>query len=115
MTDRELELSSMLEKYQAIGDYDRLIELSEADKDGRCVILPCKVGDKIWIVTNVFNGSETVRMIGSRYIDEIKHNKLNKNTMISKDPFELHFFPSEIGKTVFLTMREAESALKENV
>jgi len=115
MTDRERELTKMLVQYQEIGNYDRLRELAEADKDGRCVILPCKIGDKIWLATDVFNGSETVQMIGSRYIDEIKHNKLNKNTMISKDPFELHFYPSEIGKTVFLTRQEAEYALKENV
>ena len=45
MTDREKELTAMLEKYQAIGNYDRLRELAEADKDGRCVVLPCKTGD----------------------------------------------------------------------
>ena len=28
-------------------DLDRLRELVEADKDGRCVVLPCKVGDTI--------------------------------------------------------------------
>ena len=32
-------------------DLDHLRELVEADKDGRCVVLPCKVGDKVyWIV-----------------------------------------------------------------
>ena len=25
----------------------RLLELSEADRDGRCVVLPCKEGDKL--------------------------------------------------------------------
>jgi len=45
MTDRERNLSAMLEKYQAIGNYDRLKELSEADKDERCVVVPCKRGD----------------------------------------------------------------------
>ena len=40
MTDREKELTAMLEKYQAIGNYDRLRELAEADRDGRCVVLP---------------------------------------------------------------------------
>lgn len=28
-------------------DLDRLKELAEADKEGRCVVLPCKVGDTI--------------------------------------------------------------------
>ena len=26
---------------------ERLLELSEADRDGRCVVLPCKEGDKL--------------------------------------------------------------------
>ena len=29
---------------------DRLRELAEADRDGRCVVLPCKVGDSLWIL-----------------------------------------------------------------
>ena len=95
-----------------VGGIDRLRELAEADKDGRCVIMPCKVGCKIWTIENVFNGKETVQTLGSRVIDEIKHNKLNENTMISKRPFELHFYPSEVGKTVFLTRKAAESALE---
>ena len=32
---------------QALGvEADRLRELAEADKDGRCVVLPCKVGER---------------------------------------------------------------------
>lgn len=29
---------------------DRLRELAQADKEGRCVVLPCKVGDAIFVV-----------------------------------------------------------------
>lgn len=28
---------------------DRLRELAEADKEGRCVVLPCKVGDNVFL------------------------------------------------------------------
>lgn len=90
---------------------DELREMCEAKREQRCVIMPCKVGDRIWTIENVFNGRETIQMIGSRIIDEIKHNKLNKNTMISKQPYEIHYYPSEIGKSIFLTRAEAESAL----
>lgn len=31
-------------------DLDRLRELVEADRDGRCVVLPCKVGSPVWRV-----------------------------------------------------------------
>ena len=33
-------------------DLDRLQELAEADRDGRGVVLPCKVGDTVYIVTH---------------------------------------------------------------
>ena len=31
-------------------DMDRLRELAQADREGRCVVLPCKIFDKIWNV-----------------------------------------------------------------
>ena len=31
-------------------DLDRLRELAQADREGRCVVLPCKIFDKIWNV-----------------------------------------------------------------
>ena len=31
------------------GNLDRLRELAQADRDGRCVVLPCIVGDDVWI------------------------------------------------------------------
>ena len=34
---------------QALGvEPSRLRELAEADKDGRCIVLPCKVGDTVY-------------------------------------------------------------------
>ena len=27
---------------------DRLAELAQADREGRCVVLPCKIGDPVW-------------------------------------------------------------------
>ena len=42
------DLYGRLKAYEDIaelcGGFDRLRELAEADKDGRCVVLPCKVG-----------------------------------------------------------------------
>lgn len=35
------------------GGIDRLRELAEADKAGRLVVLPCKVGDTVWITGSV--------------------------------------------------------------
>lgn len=39
---------------QALGTTpERLRELAAADKDGRVVVLPCKVGDTVWITGSV--------------------------------------------------------------
>lgn len=37
-------------------DLDRLRELVEDDREGRCVALPCKVGDSVWILEPDENG-----------------------------------------------------------
>lgn len=115
------EVFNELEAYEATNHtpeecaaaFEELAAYRAAEQDGTLLRLPCKVGDTVWILCNVFGGNEQKRVIESRTITEIKHNKFNKNTMISKEPFELHFFPSEIGKTVFLTLEAAEAALKE--
>ena len=93
-------------------DLDRLRELVEADRDGRCVALPCKVGDVVYTITQVFNGVSTELKIGERLIDGYSGNLLNPIWVISKEPYELHFYLSEFGKTVFLTFEAAEAALK---
>ena len=38
------EWCAMMSVLNSIGGYDRLRELAEADKEGRVVVLPCKVG-----------------------------------------------------------------------
>ena len=42
------EWNAMMSVLNSIGSYDRLRELAEADKDGRVVVLPCKVGDTVY-------------------------------------------------------------------
>ena len=52
--EHAMEIYHRLKAYEDIaelcGGIDRLRELAEADKDGRVVVLPCKVGDTVWIV-----------------------------------------------------------------
>lgn len=72
-------------------DPDRLRELAEADKDGRLVVLPCKPGD-------------TVCMISWR---------LNGRHEIEERVFSLTYFdPAKYGKDYFLSREEAEEALE---
>ena len=78
-------------------DLDRLRELVEADREGRCVVLPCKVGDYVYL-TNWFGKTkhEIYRVIDPYfYTDDARGFSLK-----------------EFGKTVFLTREAAEAALK---
>lgn len=92
-------------------DLDRLEELAEADKDGRVVMPPCKVGDRLYEVT----GRKTISVYKVRAI-RVELFGL----FIEWDIVEGFVWQSlsgisagEIGKTVFLTREEAEKALKE--
>ena len=73
---------------------NRLRELAEADKDGRCVVLPCKVGDTVWRIKRTF---ETYPDKSEPYIEP--------DAFLLQDVFN-------IGKTVFLTREEADHELK---
>lgn len=90
---------------QALGvEPSRLRELADADKDGRVVVLPCKVGD---ILYRVFAGEIFEHRVGS-----MKYFAIQGRWDIETYPF-LPCVESTIGKTVFLTREEAEKALQE--
>lgn len=46
--DMDQEAAEQLRRLCRDCDLDRLEELAEANKDGRLVVLPCKVGDIVW-------------------------------------------------------------------
>ena len=77
------------------GGFDRLRELAEADKDGRVLILPCKLGTKVY----------RIRYTIADYPDE--------PDLEIADTWFTPEYRDDIGKTVFLTRAEAERALKE--
>lgn len=82
----------------------RLAELAEADRDGRVVVKPCKVGDKLY---RVFAGEIFEHRVGS-----MKYFAIQGKWDIKTYPF-LPSVESGIGKTIFLTREEAEKALQE--
>ena len=99
---------------QALGvEPSRLRELAEADKDGRVVVLPCKVGDTVWIVGTVrklYSAKVRTFFCGHpsavRVDDDGGHIHMIRTT-------ECDIPMQEFGKTVFLTREEAEKALRE--
>ena len=82
----------------------RLVELAEADKDGRVVVQPCKVGDKLY---RVFAGEIFEHRVGS-----MKYFVIQGRWDIETYPF-CPCVESSIGKTIFLSNKEAEKALQE--
>ena len=80
----------------------RLRELADADKDGRLVVLPCKIGDKIHYIAE--NGRIDFARV---YMPEFRFIKKSKLTFLNMERILQDF-----GKTVFLTREEAEKALE---
>lgn len=83
-------------------DLDRLRELVEADRDGRCVALPCKRHDILWTFFD-----SPAKTVYSFYVTDI--STLNGRTMLNTDIAGI-VDARDIGKTVFRT--RAEAALK---
>lgn len=93
-------------------DPDRLRELVEADRAGRCVVLPCKLHDKVFFIEN---GCVKETEVDSFHNWTSGRWKISTHTDRMFDywkGYEIDF--SGIGKTVFLTREAAEAALKQN-
>ena len=80
---------------------DRLRELAEADREGRCVVLPCKIGDTLYRIQRFKRGKNW-----KKEAEFIRTVELNRNN------FWRIVIDGELGKTVFLTRAEAEAALR---
>ena len=83
---------------------DRLRELVEADREGRCVVLPCKRDDVLW----TFHTYPSERVYSFHVTDL---STLNGRTMLNTDIMGV-VDARDVGKTAFLTRAEAEEALK---
>ncbi len=96
---------------------DKLNDLEDAEEEGRLVLLPCAVGDTVYVI---YQGYVTSAEVLAFYIDrlggmfdlKIKTNKettVGFETIIDTDNYTFE----EIGQTVFLTHEEAEKAIRE--
>lgn len=94
---------------ESLCSYTRLRELAEADKDGRLVVLPCKVGQRVFALMDT-----------DKHISEFEVKQIgmgNKIGFIGLEPIgargrEYGVSLNGFGKTVFLTREEAEKALE---
>lgn len=89
----------------------RLRELAEADKDGRLVALPCKIGGTVYLLLqdDVKHNPETCGW----YISEDRVGAIAEGGFYLGDPADdVYVRNEEIGEEVFLTCEEAEEALR---
>lgn len=100
--DYALDESRTLQEQLAL--LKRLRELAEADKDGRLVVLPCKVGEGLWTFC-----SHPVEQVYSFTVTDI--STLNGRTMLNTSRCGV-IDARDVGKTVFLTREEAQKALE---
>lgn len=100
----KFEWCAMMDALNSIGGgYTRLRELAEADRDGRVVVRPCKVGDTLF---RVF-----AREILEHKARNMRYLAIQGRWDIDTTPF-CSYVESSIGKTIFLTREEAEAALE---
>lgn len=83
---------------------DRLRELAEADREGRCVVLPCKVEDDVYI--NIFGRTLPFTVISISQMASTPTFKAQHGIRL------VYIFKADdVGETVFMTREEAEAAL----
>lgn len=103
---------------------DKLSEYETAEEEGRLVVLPCSVGDTVWVTTHPFNVfddfdfyTEAQDEIYESYISSItfyeNSNQYRIHAKETRQFIKVYFMESDFGKTVFLTREEAEKALQE--
>ena len=92
-----------LKEYKSLGTIDPIRELLKAEKDGRLVVLPCKVGDTI------YRRGDPIKKI---YEWQIAYVEVYEDETVFVDDSDNTFVEADIGKTVFLTREEAEKALE---
>lgn len=101
------------------GGFDRLRELAEADKDGRVLILPCKVGDVMYKLFREYTECTSYQVRKDNYCCEgcmvlCDSREVTVIRAIQPNSLpEVVRYIEDIGKTVFLTREEAEKALQE--
>ena len=102
---------------------NHIAELIVAERDGRLVVLPCKVGDTLYVDKRTIVDGWRVKGVSAELATgKVVAFSTNKQSAFIKieffynqgeKTFRDRYVISAIGKTVFLTRAEAEAALKD--
>lgn len=90
-------------------DLTRLRHLVEADRDGRCVVLPCEVGRTVYMP---FCDEIVEKRIGQFHINGYTNQRIWADIDCDWATTQRVRWDLSFGKTVFLTREAAEAALK---
>ena len=119
---------------------EQVAELAEKVRDGRLLVLPCKVGDTVYAIADCadilkdcdddyYTGTGAItcpfekdcefeecddanRRIFETYVRSIYKDKDEPVNIFLDKIVDRQFYPSDFGKTVFLTREAAEAALE---
>lgn len=102
------DLYGRLKAYEDIaelcGGFDRLRELAKADKDGRVVVLPCKVGDTVWFKTYKNNARDCIG------VQPHEVTRISASIIVPGEIVDIGIPVDQIGVRVFLSETEAVAA-----
>lgn len=135
VVDLEMICAHLATIYDIVGDIslDRLRELVEADRDGRCVVRKCKTGDTVYIVGGkkiveaqiqemciLESNGDIELLVFFDCDDDCKgcpfnswHQSHDGEWSCDGEYGDGSIKQSDIGETVFLTREAAEAALEE--
>lgn len=108
------EVVARLAAYEDTMPLERAQELAQAEKDGRLVVLPCKITDTVYITEAVYNKK---KFVGDRIVSaQIDHVTIGGTT--GKPVFDLctetqNWYYSMGPNQFYLSRKEAEAALKK--
>lgn len=100
-----------LRQYRELGTIDRLRELIQADREGRCVVLPkegiLKKGDKVW-----YCDKETAEIESGTVVSAFYKNGKLKSFSVDSDSGDFdEFVGSAFGTCFFKSYEAAEAAI----
>ena len=129
--EQTVEIGGMLKKYCI----DHIRDLLQAEQDGRLVVLPCKVGDTVWLLKKKckYAGEDNDPWCScDQYWDNVYHKHMwgcagkdDEGKQFDCEKRDMEWYAKQIeyslvlyspnivlGKNLFLTREEAEAALK---
>lgn len=104
--DMDHEAAEQLRQLCRNYDLDRLEKLAEADRAGRLVVLPCKVGDTVYFRTYDCNGTVDLGIQPHKVTAIVGH------AIVRGGYTDVGLSPGQYGVSWFLTREQAERALE---